>query len=76
MYCILNEEDNSSPPQEYFNLGDVVLFGKWKNKQGRIVTFDKDKWGNPTVELEPIPKGRKKNKVFGLYRIWHPRPAV
>ena len=29
-----------------------------------------DKWGNPTVEIEPIPKGRKKNRLIGLFRIW------
>ena len=54
----------------YFNLGDVVLLGKYKNSHGKIVGFGKDKWGNPTVEIEPIPKGRKKNKVIGLYKIW------
>lgn len=54
----------------YFQTGDVVLMGKYKNKRGRIVGFGSDKWGNPTVEIEPIPKGRKQNKVFGLYRIW------
>ncbi len=54
----------------YFNVGDVVLFGKYKNKRGKIVSFGSDKWGNPTIEVEPVPKGRKENKVFGLYRIW------
>ena len=54
----------------YFNVGDIVLMGKYKNKRGRIVAFGEDKWGNPTVEVEPIPKGRKQNKVFGLFKIW------
>jgi len=54
----------------YFKPGDIVLYGKYKNKRGRIVKFDSDKWGNPLVEIEPIPKGRKQNKVFGLYKIW------
>ena len=54
----------------YFKIGDVVLTGKYKNKRGVIVGFGEDKWGNPTVEVEPTPKGRKQNRVFGLYRIW------
>ncbi len=54
----------------YFSVGDKVLFGKYKNKVGIIKSFGKDKWGNPTVEVEPVPKGRKQNKVFGLFKIW------
>jgi len=54
----------------YFGVGDLILYGKYKNKKGKVVGFGKDKWGNPTVEIEPIPKGRKQNKVFGLFRIW------
>ena len=54
----------------YFKIGDVVLMGKYKNKRGVILGFGKDKWGNPTVEIEPVPKGRKQNRIVGLYRIW------
>lgn len=54
----------------YFGVGTVVLYGKYKNHRGVIVGFGQDKWGNPTVEIEPIPKGRKQNKVLGLFRIW------
>ena len=54
----------------YFSVGDIVLYGKYKNKRGKVVVFGKDQWGNPTVEVEPIPKGRKSNKVFGLFKIW------
>jgi len=54
----------------YFEPGMVVLYGKYKNHRGKIVGFSKDKWGNPTVEIEPIPKGRKSNKFFGLFKIW------
>jgi hypothetical protein len=54
----------------YFNVGDIILLGKYKNKRGKIIAFGRDKWGNPTVEVEPIPKGRKQNKVFGLFKIW------
>lgn len=54
----------------YFKVGDVVLMGKYKNLRGVIVGFGQDKWGNPTVEIEPTPKGRKKNRIIGLFRIW------
>lgn len=54
----------------YMNVGDLVYFGKYKNHVGRIVAFSQDHWGNPVVEIEPIPKGRKQNKVMGLFRIW------
>ncbi|MBK8171008.1 MAG: hypothetical protein IPK60_11785 [Sandaracinaceae bacterium] len=54
----------------YFNIGDVVLMGKYKNARGVIVGFGEDKWGNPTVEIEPAPKGRKQNRVIGLFKIW------
>ena len=56
--------------QTYFAVGDLVLMGKYKNARGQIVGFGEDRWGNPTVEIEPIPKGRKKNRVVGLFRIW------
>jgi hypothetical protein len=54
----------------YFSVGTIVLFGKYKNKRGKILSFGKDKWGNPTIVVEPIPKGRKQNKTLGLYKIW------
>lgn len=63
--------------RDYFEVGDPILYGKYKNKKGRIVAWGKDHKGNPTVEIEPIPKGRKKNKVFGLFKIWkNPPPAI
>lgn len=54
----------------YFKVGDVVLMGKYKNVRGSIVGFGQDKWGNPTVEIEPTPKGRKHNRIIGLFKIW------
>jgi hypothetical protein len=54
----------------YFKIGDLVLIGKYKSARGKIVAFGQDKWGNPTVEIEPIPKGRKQNKTIGLFKIW------
>jgi|GEM_PF-2440754 len=60
--------------RDYFEIGDIILYGKYKNKKARIVAWGKDHKGNPTVEIEPIPKGRKKNKTLGLFRIWHALP--
>jgi GNAT superfamily N-acetyltransferase/uncharacterized protein YukE len=54
--------------QDDFKVGDEVLFGK--NKRGRVVRLFDDDRGVPSVEIEPIPKGRKKNRVIGLYKIW------
>jgi hypothetical protein len=53
----------------FFNVGDVVTFGKYQNKRARIVAFKDDGKGNPLVELEPIPKGKKKNKTIALFKI-------
>ncbi len=55
----------------FFNVGDLILYGKYKNKKGRIVQFSTNDKGQPIVEIEPIPKGRKKNKVMGLFKIWN-----
>ena len=55
----------------YFSVGDIILFSKYKNKKGLIVGFGVNERGEPTVEIEPIPKGRKQNKVFGLFKLWH-----
>jgi len=54
----------------YFSPGTEVLWGKYKNKRAKVIGFSSDKWGNPTIELEPIPKGRKKNVIVGLFKIW------
>lgn len=54
----------------YFNVGDLILYGKYKNKKGRIIEIGKDPKGNPTITIEPIPKGRKQNKLMGLFKIW------
>ncbi len=59
----------------YFEPGQTVLYGKYKNALGRIVRLFLDDKGHPAVEIEPIPKGRKKNRVIGLFRIWHAPPS-
>lgn len=55
-----------------FSKGDHVLFGKYKNKKGKIVDLYLDDKGHPTIEIEPIPKGRKKIVTMGLYKVWKP----
>lgn len=55
----------------FFNVGDEILYGKYKNKRGRIIQFGLNDKGQPLVEIEPVPKGRKKNKMMGLFKIWN-----
>lgn len=66
----------TAAPEMPFNVGDEVLFGKYKNKRGRIVQFGKNPKGQVTVQIEPIPKGRKKTKEMGLFKIWTTPGAV
>lgn len=54
----------------YFGVGEVILYGKYKNKKGLIKEFGQDPKGNPTILIEPIPKGRKQDKLMGLFKIW------
>lgn len=66
-----------SAAKGYFGLNDLILYGKYKNHHGKIVAFGFDPKGNPTIEIEPIPKGRKQNKIMGLFKVWHdPPPAL
>lgn len=59
----------------YFSPGDLITFGKWQNKPGKIVRIFQDERGIPMIEIEPVPKGRKQNRTMGLYRIRHADPA-
>lgn len=54
----------------YFKIGDQILFGKYKNKKGKVVGFGKDDKGSPTMDIESISKGKKKKTTMGLYRMW------
>jgi len=58
----------------YFNPGDLVVFGKYKNKKAIIKSISVDDRGVPIVVLEPVPKGRKQDKTLGLFNIWHADP--
>lgn len=60
----------ASKVASYFAEGDLVLYGKYKNKKGRIIRIFVDEKGHPAIEVEPVPKGRKQNKIIGLYKIW------
>jgi len=53
----------------HFKPGDYVFFGKFKNKRARVVRIFLDERGIPYIEIEPVPKGRKKNRTMGLYSI-------
>ena len=69
---VLSETEVPMP----FKVGDVVLFGKYKNKRGRIVSFGRNPKGQVTVQIDPIPKGRKKTKEMGLFKIWTTPDAI
>ena len=60
----------------YFQVGDDILYGKWKNKRGKIVDMFVDDRGIPVIEIEPMPKGRKRNVIMGLYKIWKSAPEI
>lgn len=53
-----------------FKTGDKILFGKYKNKRGTIKRTFKDDKDHASIEIEPNPKGRKKNVEMGLYKVW------
>lgn len=68
-------------PSMPFKVGDLVLFGKYKNKKGKIVSFGKNPKGQVTVQIDPVqidpvPKGRKKTKEMGLFKIWTTPDAI
>jgi hypothetical protein len=48
-------------------VGDLITFGKYLNKKGRILGFTTDEKGYPAVEIELIPKGTK--KTLTLFKI-------
>jgi hypothetical protein len=53
----------------YFKPGEYILYGKFKNKRGKIVRMFLDSSGIFYIEIEPVPKGRKSNRIMGLYTI-------
>ena len=59
-----------------FKPGDYILFGKFRNKRARIIRLFNDERGIPYIEVQPIPKGRKSNRIFGLYTIRQMTPEA
>lgn len=57
-----------------FRVGDLITYGKFQNKPGKLVRIFTDERGIPMIEIEPVPKGRKKNRVMGLFRVRHVTP--
>ena len=62
--------------QAYFKPGQYILYGKFKNKRGKILRIFTDDRGVPRIEIQPVPKGRKKNRIMGLYTIRQMAPEL
>lgn len=59
------------------NVGDPVLYGKYKNKKGVIKEFKTDeKSGEPVVIVEPVPKGRKQDMEIKLFKLRYDEAAA
>lgn len=56
----------------FFNIGDPILWGKYKNKKGVITGFGLNEKGQPTVTIDPVPKGNRKSKTMNLFNVWKP----
>lgn len=57
----------------YLNIGDVVLYGKWKNALARILSFGVNEKGDPTIEAQPVDKDgadkKGKPKTLTLLKV-------
>ena len=51
-----------------FQVGDHILYGKYKNKRAILKSFGQDEKGHPTVDI--VPEGSKKVVTLKLYTIW------
>jgi hypothetical protein len=51
-----------------FKEGDYVHFGRFKNKAGKLTRIWSEN-GVVKIEIEPIPKGRKKSRIRNLFAI-------
>jgi hypothetical protein len=53
------------------NVGDPILYGKYKNKKGIVKGFKTGPKGDPIVVIEqvPNPTGRKQPKELKLFKI-------
>ncbi len=55
---------------DYIQVGQTVLYGKFKNRPALVKKIFKDDRGVIMIELEPVPKGRKKNRIMSLFSVW------
>jgi hypothetical protein len=46
----------------YLDVGDIVLYGKFKNAKGKILSFGKNEKGDPTIEVQPVDADLKPKK--------------
>lgn len=60
--------DQAPLPPLPFRVGDYVHFGRFKNKAGRLTRIWREN-GVVKIEIQPIPKGRKKSRVRNLFSI-------
>jgi hypothetical protein len=60
--------DQAPLPPLPFRAGDYVQFGRFKNKPGRLSRIWREN-GVVKIEIEPIPKGRKKSRIRNLFSI-------
>jgi predicted double-glycine peptidase len=56
----------------YLNVGDEILFGKWKNKRGVIQAITVDPKGNPLIVI--MPKNGRKPVEMQLFKVWKANP--
>lgn len=60
--------DQAPLPPLPFRAGDYVHFGRFKNKAGKLTRIWREN-GVVKIEIEPIPKGRKKSRIRNLFSI-------
>lgn len=52
-----------------FKKGDRVLWGKYKNRHGKITNVAMDDKNNVSIDIDSVPKGKK--KTTSLYTVRH-----
>jgi len=60
--------DQAPLPPLPFRAGDYIHFGRFKNKAGKLTRIWRDN-GVVKIEIDPIPKGRKKSRIRNLFSI-------
>jgi len=52
-----------------FQTGDIVFYGRGRDKTAVTIRVWADERGVPFIEVQPIPRGKKHNRVFSLYTV-------